>query len=252
VVQIEIHEKFASQMKNQKQIVREALLPDSLKVRENDDPLRFWSNQTQRVKKQTRAARLGLTENRFHSSQKSAQQETEQRQQRNLLESDEILQAAKAARGKGFPVLGSQGVSTVGENLPEDVQIGSFTALNTDRYLYYSFYSRVEGLIRYRWESSVERELESTPKERLAANIRSRWVTHMEVLLNSKGEFLKAMIMKQSGIPGFDQAAAQAFAQARYFPNPPKEMVEEDGFIHLKYSFTVVYDPQLMARPSSP
>jgi len=57
------------------------------------------------------------------------------------------------------------------------------------------------------------------------------------------------VIFRQSGLPAFDEAAVRAFAEARIFPNPPKEMVEEDGMIHLKYSFTVEFDPHLLARP---
>jgi hypothetical protein len=37
-----------------------------------------------------------------------------------------------------------------------------------------------------------------------------------------------------------DRAAVAAFSEANYFPNPPKEMAEKDGRIHLKYAFVVV------------
>lgn len=238
-----------------KQIVREALVPEQLKVNETEDPLRFWSNQTQSVRKQTRAAQLGMTENRFDSAQRgpkrpAPQKNGSEKERPKTLDRDALIQAAReVSGGTGLPVLGNPGISTVGENLPEDVQIGSFTALNTDRYLYYSFYSRVEELIRYRWENGVQQAMDVVPRERLAANLRNRWITHMEILLNPQGEFLRVLVLKPSGIPAFDQAAARAFAEARLFPNPPAEMVEEDGMIHLKYSFTVYYDPTLVARP---
>ena len=49
--------------------------------------------------------------------------------------------------------------------------------------------------------------------------------------------------MKESGIPHFDAAAVNAFLDARIFPNPPQEMIQEDGLIHIKFGFTVNYNP---------
>ena len=43
--------------------------------------------------------------------------------------------------------------------MPKEITVGSFTALNTDRYLYYSFYARIEELIRFRWESAVRQAM---------------------------------------------------------------------------------------------
>ncbi len=54
--------------------------------------------------------------------------------------------------------------------------------------------------------------------------------------------------MKESGLKSFDQAAVQAFAQARMFPNPPEDMIESDGLIHLKYSFQVHYEPKVLVK----
>ena len=252
VVEFEIKSNKPGPSQNKtKEIVREALVPEKMKIPDSEDPLKFWSAQTQRVKKQMRAAQIGMTENHFN---KSAQQNNKQQQQKKKSltlpdpNSDEQTNSREVT-GSGMPILGSPGTSKIGESLPQDVQVGSFTALNTDRYLFYSFYARVEELIRYRWESSVQNALSVVPHERLEANIRGRWTTQLEVLLNPKGEFVKVLVMKEAGISHFDQAAVRAFSEARYFPNPPKEMVEEDGLIHLKYSFTVYYDSHAVARP---
>ncbi len=75
------------------------------------------------------------------------------------------------------------------------------------------------------------------------------WVTTLEIELSPDGHFKKASILKPSGIHSFDQAAANSFAQAKFFPNPPKEMIEEDGVIRLKYAFQVQVDLRLVARP---
>jgi stress response protein YsnF len=61
-ITIEIQEN-PSQNKT-KQIVRDSIVPEKLKVHESEDPLSFLSRETQRVKKQTRAILNGLTKNR--------------------------------------------------------------------------------------------------------------------------------------------------------------------------------------------
>ena len=253
-VQIEIldPDQQLSQNKTAKQIVREAVVPEKEKAEDSEDPLRFWSNQTQRVRKQTRAANIGQTQNRDNSPAQQNQTQSEQATNRaieNELANGDLLVQAQPDVRRQIPMPTSRGTSTIGESLPQEMDVGSFTALNTDRYLFYSFYSRVEQLIRYRWESGVQRAIDTTAREQLQANVRNRWNTHLEVILNPHGDLVKVVVMKESGLSAFDRAAISAFAQARYFPNPPREMVEEDGFIHLKYSFTVHFDPRTLARP---
>jgi hypothetical protein len=46
-------------------------------------------------------------------------------------------------------------------------------------------------------------------------------------------------MLKGSGIQGFDDAAKNAFLKAGFFPHPPREIINEDGLIILKYIFTV-------------
>lgn len=235
----------AEKFQNRQQIVRDHLVPDKLKAEESEDPLKFLSEKTQRVKKQTQAAVNGMTKNRGQDNPaKKANSQTQQdpRQPGGM--------DAYAPQYKTLPSLaeGSDaGVSTIGESLPNEVTIGSFTALNTDRYLYYSFYARIEDLIRYRWESAVQRTIDSTPPSQFN-NVRNSWVTNLEIWLKSNGEYHSAHLMKESGIKGFDQAAVQAFIQARLFPNPPKEMVESDGLIKLKYVFRVYHKPTVLGR----
>lgn len=257
-IEVEIlspHKQRMSQFKT-KSIVREALAPEQVKKPLSDDPAPFLSSQTQRVKEQTRAAETGMTQNR--GSQKASVQNKKNvttdspapKAKLPSLQDEGLRQFVQSSNQNQMPLMPSPGISTVGENLPEDVAIGSFTALNTDRYLFYSFYARIEEQIRFRWEDQVKASIEQTPKAQLRANVRSKWVSNIEIILSPSGEFQKAIIMKESGLRSFDEAAIAAFAEARLFPNPPREMIDpEDGLIHLSYSFSVQLDPRLLARP---
>jgi TonB family protein len=124
------------------------------------------------------------------------------------------------------------------------VSVGSFTALNTDRYTFYSFFARVEDLVRFRWETRVRTAIDNYDRGYVLGVIgQKNWLTSLDIWLTKDGRFHSAHVLKESGIPGFDQAAAMAFKEAGMFSNPPAEMVEDDGYIHLRYNFNVRFRP---------
>lgn len=237
------------QFKSEKTITREAQIPDSQRAKDSEDPLRFWSNQTQSVKQQTRAPEIGLTKNRGKNAAAKVEPQSEEKKK----EFDPFAITEKPrARSQSSPGWTNEvGISTIGEAMPEEVTIGEFTSLNTDKFLYYSFFARVEDLIRYRWETGVRNAIQRIPDSQFQRTANEKWITQIEITLKKNGEYHRAQLMKPSGITSFDQAAIQSFVQARLFPNPPAEMANKDGYIRLKYSFQVDYNPTLTARRSS-
>ncbi len=241
--------------KNAKSIVRQALVPDRLKVPEDETLARFLSEQKQRVKQETQAAENGMTENRSNtSSQKAPQKQQEQKPQQKQQAQKEETKDKDGYRSvdisKELNEMNrlNEGRSVVGESLPTDVKVGSFTALNTDRYLFYTFYARVEELVRFRWENRVQQAIDSFDQPTAMNAGGKNWNTQVEFLLDRKGYLQKAIIMKESGMKSFDAAAVNAFKEARIFPNPPQEMVQDDGYIHLQFTFTVNYRPPVLVN----
>ena len=141
-----------------------------------------------------------------------------------------------------------RGISTIGNDLPDDVKIGSFTALNTDRHLYYSFYSRMEEAIRYRWENYVKAALYEYETGAQKLQPKDKWTTRLEIILEPDGTFERAMMSEGSGVKSFDIAPVQAFREAAKFPNPPHEMVKDDNKIHIYFSFTIDVVPRYATR----
>lgn len=238
----------------EKKIVRQVEIPENNKLKDDETLARFLSEKTQRVQQEMQAALTGMTKNRSSQSPESpsknsntkSEQKTDNPKKMETKKSLETLDKDKDGyqqvdisqqlnEMKRF----SDGVSSVGESLPRDVKVGSFTALNTDRYLYYTFYARVEELIRYRWESRIQNAINSFDRETRLQLADRNWVTEAEFILDKSGHLKTAVIMKSSGIKPFDMAAINAFKEALIFPNPPQEMVKEDGMIHLVFSFTV-------------
>jgi TonB family protein len=136
--------------------------------------------------------------------------------------------------------------STTGEKLPSDIKFGSLTTLNTDRYLYYSFYARAEELIRFRWVRYVRAVIFSYQNSHNHPGP-EKWATVIEIVLDSSGNFQRAILHSGSGLKGLDMAPIQAFREAKQIPHPPQEMVKEDGTIRILYEFNVDFVAQYAA-----
>jgi TonB family protein len=223
----------------------------------------FKSAQTIRVQEQSRAAKTGITQNRSTQTNSPSlknltktkplePQKQIAKPERPNSESD--IETPSAAREIEKTLAQDRlkadlerGLSTIGNSLPDDIKIGAFTALNTDRYMFYSFYSRIEELIRYRWEAKIQNSVVGlNPAHFTSSN--KIWTTYLEVWIKPTGELHSTHLMKESGIKTFDNSALISFQEAKFFPNPPSEMIKEDGLIHLKYAFSVHYDPIAVSR----
>ncbi len=269
-IEVEIIDDRDSQNETQtknKQIVTQTEVPKDLLSEDYEDQMAYLSALKQRVKKQSQAAVTGATANRNNSpSEKEDQSPREARPEQakhaeqgkrpgssdihskaGTLEAFTPKYRTMPKQEESSSKIG-RGISTIGEALSKDIEIGSFTALNTDQYLYYSFFSRINEAIRFRWETNVRNSIDRTPPDRLVYNASGLWTTHLEILLRSNGDIYTTRLMKSSGFRGFDQSAIQAFLEARTFQNPPPEMVESDGLIHIQYSFQVRYEPKVLVK----
>lgn len=231
-------------------VVKNVMVPERLKVPEDETMARFFSENKQRVKQETQAAKIGATENRSDlgvgdSGRKREQQKVTREEKSTDKDGFRSVDISKELQELNRL---NSGESTIGTTMPNDVRVGSFTALNTDRHLYYSFYNRVDTAIRYRWESRIQNALNALGHAALVNLSNQNWTTNIEFLLDENGYVKKALIMKESGVLPFDTSAVRAFEEAAVFPNPPKEMVQEDGYIHLKYSFSVLFRPPTLVN----
>lgn len=243
--------------KEKQQIVRQADAPTNQVDDESKDPARFLSEKKQRVVLETKAQESGQTQNR----QKIP------RYQRELLQNkirEQLKELAKNQDGE-IAIRPKQQTndykpmdlfpkdqymnSTLGDVLPDNISVGDFTALNTNQYQFYTFYARVEDLVRFRWESHIRNALDYFDRRRVIKSISQKtWITQIEFLIDPQGHLKKAILLKESGITQFDQSSVKAFEDAGVFPNPPKEMIQDDGYIHLRYSFHVYFNPAYLAQ----
>lgn len=246
ITEVVILETPPEPLQNQRQVVREALAPEKVKLDDDQSLARFISANKQRVLIETKAQNTGLTKNSDGLKQKSWLREVQRKIEQNSApqKAEKDFSGYKPINLPKIKDLANAEPSTVGEVLPTDVSIGSFTALNTDRYTFYSFYARVEELVRFRWESRVYNSIDTFDRNYVLSVVGNRdWITKVEFLLDRNGKLVQSRILKSSGIKKFDLAAIQSFQEAHVFPNPPQDLIEPDGYVHLQYSFTVHFNP---------
>lgn len=238
------------------QVVRQADAPEEQKDDDEKAKARFLSEKKQRVVQETKARDVGLTGNRSNLPRKSwlhqlppqpAPMPPGTKEAIRKMDGYEPIPMPKPSE-MGSERAFENAPSTVGEVLPKDVALGNFTALNTDRFKYYSFYSRIEELVRFRWEQFLRNAVERFDAQYINNVITQRnWVTQVEFILTADGHFHSAKIYKESGVRYFDLAAVNSFREAGYFPNPPRDLIGDDGHIHIQYSFNVHWTPAALA-----
>lgn len=116
--------------------------------------------------------------------------------------------------------------------------LGTFNVLNPDYEQFHSFLSRMAQDIGHPWAEGLHQEVKKH-HQHLRENPKDEWVTRVDVVLDPKGKLKRVLLMKGSGIKGFDRVVFDAFYAKGFFPNPPKGMVNADGEITLKYEFIV-------------
>lgn len=206
------------------------------------DQTDYLSQYTKRFKKQLRARNLGRTQNSKLNAP-PIEQPVAGRAGGNA-------QPETPGEGLRDPSRGPQlrqvaiGGSSISELIPGGEE-GAFTALNTDQLTYYSFFSRVNEQMRNRWVSLIRSYVNSLPREEFEKLSRAERETIVEIVLSRSGEFVRSVLHHSSKVQPLDQAAVEAFQMAAPFLNPPKGLVEDDGFIHLRYLFTVTFRPPL-------
>lgn len=201
----------------------------------------FLAQFTKRVKEQLKARKSGETKNsNGNTPQQNSNQERQATEQATKAdqESGETQKKSEMPLGRNIVM----GESSIAEKIPGIREV-AFNALNTDQFTYYTFYARMNEQVRFRWIRQIRSFIDSLSQAQLIELAKRERVTRVEIILDDKGAILDSIVHFTSGYKPLDQAAAQAFAEAAPFRNPPRGMVEADGKIHLFYEFYVTLNP---------
>ena len=130
------------------------------------------------------------------------------------------------------------------------IKTADITALDTDKgsLRYYTFHLRLREQLRLRWIELLEEVIRGVPLSTLHRMGRVPRVTTLEVILDPEGQYIGSILVESSSERLLDRAAKDSFKKAAPFVNPPSDMVEEDGYIYLPFSFRVDLNTRHLAR----
>ena len=134
--------------------------------------------------------------------------------------------------------------SFVQQKLPPGVRLGNITALNTDEHRYYSFIQRLLSKFLPLWAERVSKAVYQWARENNSPGISKAWLTQVEVIMDEKGEIMEVQPFRLSGRWSIDSATVESFKKIGTVPNPSKEMIDENGYIHLQFQTEVLWVPQ--------
>ncbi|MCM2280380.1 MAG: TonB C-terminal domain-containing protein [Bdellovibrionaceae bacterium] len=130
---------------------------------------------------------------------------------------------------------GGEGPSATDDHLK--VAKGMQTLLSTREFVYYTYYNRIKDRLRQYWEPKIKEKMERVMRQgRTIASDVDR-VTKCVIILDRSGTLVRVQVVGASGLVDLDEAAIEAFRAAAPFPNPPKGIVEKDGFIRIRWDF---------------
>ena len=218
----------------------------------------YLSQADQSVEKQTQAMLKGL----FHqgsagatSFTSSTREPASKKSGNDHLEPHELAQRAKQSI-ESVPLQmnleeaslssfqSSASLSRTMDFLP-GVELGSHTLLNTKEFRYYSYFSRMKEQLYWRWTTLFKEEAMSLSSQIQRGQPRRLFHTSLYVYLSPEGEIQDIAVVKSSGLESIDSIALYAFMQSAPFPNPPRGLVEEDGYIHIRQSFNLYIQPSM-------
>ena len=206
-------------------------IDDQVGDKEQNTDARYFSKVNKKVDIETRASQWGKPKNRSRGVQAILEKDVEEA-------INSYLAGKKRNTKKISGVSGDEyGESTTYDYLP-GVKPGDKTVLNTSEFIYYSFYRRVQDSVVYFWNKYVSDFIDKHPDVR--KNLSNReYITEVEAILTQDGDFVRMVVLKSSGVGGIDDAPGRAFLESSPFENPPKGMVEPDGFVRMKWRFIV-------------
>ena len=254
-LKFEILETPQNKTRPSQQVIRQNQVPDNMLTKEEQDRLRFFSDKTQRVKEELKARLSGLTQNRSNNPNSPQKEQAPQQAVKNIpkpkeldtngfekfLPQREMTPARQAVKNQ------ERGFSTLSEDLPNEIHVGDITAVDTDHYLFYSYFSRAQELLWNEWAPMIQSVL-SNPPPSIKSGSQNRFTTVLEAWFYPDGKLHSVHLLKPAGAPELDYIASTSFKRVGIIPNPPREKIDPDGIIRFKWSLSVEYNPKVLVR----
>ncbi|MBY0371313.1 TonB C-terminal domain-containing protein [bacterium] len=128
------------------------------------------------------------------------------------------------------------GFSATPNKLPDSIDLGEATVLNTQEVSYASFLNRVSEEIYQPWVHYANQAVEEIYLVGGKLSPQA-YITKIVVSLNEDGDVIAIQTAKSSGVEALDNASRQAFWDQENFRNPPVQMKGADGVFRFGCDF---------------
>lgn len=227
--------------------------------REEDENARYFSDRTQKARADERASRI----DEFKAGTRSFEREQAPQSVTpiapgsafppDLAESDpQGILTPKQLENLSLKDLSvKNGDVASNDSVDKDVSSGARTVLSTREFRYFSYYQRIRDLLRQHWGPNVQSKLMRLWQMGKVVDA-EEWTTQLHILLDQTGRVQKIAKISGCGIADIDSAAVEAFQRAGPFPNPPKGLLDEDGFVRINWSFVLTTEASPRVQFSAP
>lgn len=218
----------------------------SVKPSPNDEA-KYFSEQTRRTDKETiargRPGLPGLNTPAIAGKESPSYHEAASRKLRRLgMEANVALSAPESPEDVSKLNTPNTGMlrSPAGENgsvdvVLSDVAQGSETLLNTDEYVFSSFFNRLKNEVEPRW-SPLARQIMKQQWRSLPEGI---YVTELSFGTDDSGKITFVEVARSSGYAEFDKAASDSLWDLGRVMNLPRELLDRDSRYRTKLTFVV-------------
>jgi TonB family protein len=198
-----------------------------------EDVARYRGEQTQRVKRETRAQGFGSS-----TGGSATSEPLKSRPKRGPLDKlGALWNLPLEGEVRESPSPSQPGLSKGSlDSLGPEVAIGSQTLLNTDEYIYAGFFNRVKQEVAPRWEPMIQRFLKTT-----LTLSDGNFSTRYAFFVDAQGLLKDMQLLESSGSRTLDDLAARALREVGRFPNPPQSLRSAGGLYRVELGFMVEY-----------
>lgn len=238
------------QPKSKEQVIAESEKADN---EELDPNAKFLGERNQKAQKQMKADQVDDFRNKQGTGGKTKSADKmafippsgETKGEAEKVDDDGILPAPtkggvkrnwKTLSMKDLSVGGDGGARASTDDNLDGVETGDRTILSTREFKFYSYYHRIKELLRQHWKPNIEQQLVRMWGKGKAINS-DEFITRVLVTLDNHGQLQRVSRLGSSGSEEIDEAAVVAFHKAAPFPNPPHGMIDEDGFVRIRWDF---------------
>jgi protein TonB len=241
----------ASQPQKRTQTQKSQIVDQPEKALNDEIPkeARFFSQNNQVVKKETRAANRGEFQNAksWKSFQPQSQflkpkDESQETQKKELGDWEQKKAKNKKENSTEVtqnPIDESGNVASATLDYISDIDVGLETLLSTKEFKYYTYFRRIRNQLNQHWTPKVKKSVLNVYRNGRRIALDQDLVTRTIVVLNPEGYLLKVLVIGNSGFRELDRAALEALKEAAPFKNPPKGMIDPDGLVRIRWDFVI-------------